>query len=83
MQSVRRQIKRGNAVIAFNNVTKSAEIIQKKGTDSNIWIYALKNRISESEEVYIDSITLPLSQNDIVNSNKMNIYKRPKSKFKV
>lgn len=83
MQSVRRQIKRGNAVIAFNNVTKSAEIISKKGTDSNIWIYALKNRISESEEVYIDSITLPLSQNDIVNSNKMNIYKRPKSKFKV
>lgn len=30
MQTLSRQIRRGNAVIAFNNVTKSNEVVQKK-----------------------------------------------------
>jgi len=83
MQSIRRQIRRGNAVVAFNNVTKSAEIIQKRHSSKDVWSYAVRNRLSESQYVYIDSITLPLSRKDIIFSNKMNIYKSPKGKFKV
>lgn len=30
MQSIRRQIKRGHAVLALNHVTKSLELVQKK-----------------------------------------------------
>ncbi|MDD3739405.1 MAG: hypothetical protein PHP31_08955 [Lentimicrobiaceae bacterium] len=67
MQSIRRQIKRGNAVIALNNVTHNFEIIQKRGTDVESWKFALKHRDKKAEKDYIDKVTMPLSQKDIIN----------------
>ncbi|MDR2920601.1 MAG: hypothetical protein LBV72_14710 [Tannerella sp.] len=45
MQSLRRAIKRGNAVIAFNHVTKRNEPVWRKGTELKQWKYALQNAV--------------------------------------
>ena len=54
MQSLSRQIRRGNAHIVFNNVTKSMEIVQKRGTSKTKWDYSVKNKMSLSEDQFCE-----------------------------
>jgi cell wall assembly regulator SMI1 len=82
MQSTRRQIKRGGAVIAFNNVSKSAEIITKKHTSSRMWNGAVKNRMLHAEDEYIGSVTNPLTHEQILNAEKRVVCDIPNKKRK-
>lgn len=79
MQSLRRQIKRGNAVLTFDNVTKSLQTVTRRGSEHESWRNALKNRMEYSEEIYMESVTMPLSEVDILRSTKRSISKRPKA----
>ena len=45
MQSIRRTIKRGNAVI-YNN-GNGYDIMRKKGASKRAWCFALKNEIKQ------------------------------------
>ena len=60
MQSLRRQIKRGNAVIVKNTVTNQMEVITKKGTQRKIWNRSKRERSIEFEEMYDLRIVQPL-----------------------
>lgn len=79
MQSLRRQIKRGNAVLTFDNVTKSLQTVTRRGSERESWRNALKNRMEYSEKIYMESVTMPLSEVDILRSTKRSISKRPKA----
>lgn len=61
MQSVRRAIKRGNAVMAFDNVTKQVYVSYKKGTDRKSRSIALRDRMLASEDSYCRNVTNPLT----------------------
>lgn len=76
MQSIARQLKRGNAVIYFNRVTRSPEIVVKRGAWRESWYNAHRNQMEEERNRYILGITAPLSQEDIRTSKKKNIYKK-------
>lgn len=65
MQSLRRQIKRGNAVIAFDSVTKSEYVCAKRGSTEAEWRFANSNRMKFSEEEYLGYVTRPLIQSEI------------------
>lgn len=52
MQSLSRQIRRGNAHIVFNNVTNTMEIVEKRGTNKKKWDYTVKNAMSATEEEF-------------------------------
>lgn len=45
MQSVSRAIKRGNAIMVFDNVHKRFEVVMKKGTELKKWEWSLRNQI--------------------------------------
>ena len=45
MQSLNRAVKRGNAVIYFDSVTKDNKVCYKKGSTASEWKNALKDRI--------------------------------------
>lgn len=45
MQSLNRAVKRGNAVIYFDSVTKANKVCYKKGSTAPEWKNALKDRI--------------------------------------
>ena len=45
MQSLNRAVKRGNAVIYFDSVTKTNKVCYKKGSTGSEWKNALRNRI--------------------------------------
>lgn len=60
MQSLRRQIKRGNAVIVKNTVTNQMEVVTKKGTERNIWNRSKRERSIEFEKMYDLRIVQPL-----------------------
>ncbi|MDR0560580.1 MAG: hypothetical protein LBG92_10445 [Prevotellaceae bacterium] len=44
-QSLMRAIRRGNAVVFYNSVTKQAEVCYRKGSFAGRWKTALKNRL--------------------------------------
>ena len=60
MQSLRRQIKRGNAVIVKNTVTNQMEVVTQKGTERNIWNRSKRERSIEFEKMYDLRIVQPL-----------------------
>lgn len=60
MQSLSRQLRRGNAYIYFNNVTNTVEIMWKKGTDRKFYHSFLRNRLKDSEQRYCDTVTKPI-----------------------
>lgn len=74
-QSVTRAIRRGNAVIAFDSVSKTNNLVYKKGSTKEQWRLANKNRSIIAETNEINSVTKPLSQDDIENSDSRNIIK--------
>lgn len=43
MQSLSRQIRRGNAYIYFDNVTKDVKVMHRRGTDRKTYNAFLKN----------------------------------------
>lgn len=74
-QSLTRAIRRGNAIIAFDNVAKTNTVVYRKWSTSKSWNWGSKNRSLESETIQINGVTKPLSQMDIENSNKRNVFK--------
>lgn len=60
MQSLSRQIRRGNAHIVFNNVTKSMETVQKRGTTKTKWNFAKKNAMQATEDNYRETVSKPI-----------------------
>lgn len=72
MQSVRRQLKIGNAVLAINYVTKNIELVTKRGTDKEIWKHAMKRRVETAEFDYMNNVTKPLTQEDIIKGKTYN-----------
>ena len=74
-QSLTRAIKRGNAVIAFNNVLKTNTVVFRKGSTAESWNWATLNRNIKAETKKINEVTKPLSQMDIENSTETNIFK--------
>lgn len=73
-QSLARAIRRGNAIIAFDNVSKQNTVVYRKGSAMS-WSWAMLNRNIEAETIQINGVTKPLSKIDIINSNKRNIFK--------
>lgn len=57
MQSLSRAIRRNNAVLAFNNVTKQMNPVWKRGSTREKWLNAVKNRLSLTEQEYCESVT--------------------------
>ena len=47
MQSVSRALRRGNAVMILDSVSKRIETVFKKGTESNIWSLSVSGKSSE------------------------------------
>jgi hypothetical protein len=62
MQSVRRAIKRGNAVIAHDPVTRGMMVYTRKRKDKTVWVWAIRNRSSETEFSHAGMVTLPLTK---------------------
>lgn len=62
MQSLSRQIKRGNAVIYFDFVTKKAEVQLKKGSTARQWRHALMNASEEAMDGYRAGVTRPITK---------------------
>ena len=60
MQSLSRQIKRGNAYIYFDNMTKDVKVMHKRGTNRKTYKAFLKNRLLGYEQQYCDSVTKPI-----------------------
>lgn len=74
-QSLSRAIRRGNAVLAYDSATKGIFPVFRKGSTDRAWHWAKTNRSIESEVAYTESITKPLSREDILNSEDRNIIK--------
>lgn len=51
MQSLNRAIRRGNAVIMRNPVTKQLESVYRKGTDSKVWNNAAKDAVVTAKNI--------------------------------
>ena len=80
MQSLRRQIIRGNAVIAFDNILKQEYVRARKGSNDMEWRLAKSNEMKASEQNYIDSVTVPLRRGYIgeqAKKGKRYIYLEP------
>jgi len=73
--SLRRQIKRGKAIIVFDNVVKQNKIVLKKGTPRSIWDWSVKNKNTEEQDRQNALITIPILQSDILKSTKKHIFK--------
>lgn len=66
----------------FNAVTKGVDLVTKRNTKSEYWGYAVRNRMESSEDDLMRSITMPLSQEDVLKSKERFVYKRQPSKIK-
>lgn len=60
MQSLSRQIRRGNAYFYFDNVTKTVEVMQKRGTSRLLYLRMQGNRLPEREREYCETVTKPI-----------------------
>ena len=59
MQSVSRALRRGNAVMIFDNVSKRIETVFKKGSKSNFWAWACRNKLEYPMQNYCDNVSKP------------------------
>lgn len=60
MQSLSRQIRRCNAYLYFDNVTKTVEVMQKRGTSHVLYRRMQVNRLPEYEREYCERVTKPI-----------------------
>ena len=65
-QSLSRAIRRGNAVLYFNNITKSTEMIWKKGEPRVRWDFALRNRDTVGESFSLNNVVRPIDSKRIL-----------------
>lgn len=77
MQSIRRQIRRDHAIITIDSVTNSLQVIEKRGTSISSWRSSMKYRSTNSENNYINIVTLPLSEKEIFKSKDRLVFKTP------
>lgn len=56
MQSLSRAIRRGQAYIYFDNVTKTIEVMRKRGTNRKVFRAFKKNRLTGYEQGYCESV---------------------------
>ena len=75
MQSIRRQIRRGHAIITIDSTTNSLHVVEKRGTNIIFWRSAMKYRSLESESNYINNITRSLSKKEIFESKDKHVFK--------
>ena len=61
-QSLSRAIRRHNAVIVFNEVFKTNEVVYKKGETNQRWYYACKNKLTDEQDKYLAMATRPLTE---------------------
>lgn len=62
MQSLSRQIRRGNAYIYLDNATKTVEVMQKRGTYRALYRRMQINRLPEHEREYCERVTKPIQK---------------------
>ena len=62
MQSISRALRRNNAVMSFDNIQKRVKTVMKRGTPKKEWQYAVKMRMSLTEEEYCNSIVKPIKK---------------------
>lgn len=60
MQSLSRAIRLGQAYIYFDNVTKTIEVMRKRGTNWKIFRDFQKNRLTGYEQRYCEGVTKPI-----------------------
>jgi hypothetical protein len=60
MQSLSRQLKRGNAMIIFDSILKQLERIPKRGTSVKFWKSNKKNQMLEEEKNVILTSPKPI-----------------------
>lgn len=60
MQSLSRAIRLGQAYIYFDNVTKTIEVMRKRGTKWKIFRDFQKNRLTGYEQRYCEGVTKPI-----------------------
>lgn len=60
MQSVSRVLRRENAVMIFDNVSKRTETVFKKGSESKFWSWAVRNKLEYSMQNYCENVSKPL-----------------------
>lgn len=60
MQSLSRAIRRGKAYIYFDNVTKTIEVMRKRGTNRATFRAFQKNRLTGYEQRYCEGVTKPI-----------------------
>ena len=61
-QSISRMLRRGNAVLYFDNVTKKPEIQQKRGATRVWYSKCLRNSLSEATNEFVNYITKPITK---------------------
>jgi len=66
MQSLSRQLRRGNAVIAVDGITKQSRPVVKRGTPYISWRHALRTRDEETERMYIAGVVRTVKSNKVV-----------------
>lgn len=60
MQGLSRQLRQGNAYLYFDNVTKTVEVMQKRGTSRVLYCRMQINRLPEHEREYCEQVTTPI-----------------------
>jgi hypothetical protein len=68
MQSLSRALRRGSAVLVFNQITKAVEPVWRKNTTRERWAYAKRDKLEATADKYCEGITKPLTQKDILNA---------------
>lgn len=83
MQSLRRQLRRGNAVFIRNFITNGIDIVTKRGSEFKYWNWAVSKSSKIDSDNYIENVTEPLCEEDIQSQYyKKQIFKRKISKNK-
>lgn len=83
MQSLRRQLRRGNAVFIRNLITNGIDLVTKRGSEFKYWNWAVSKSSKIASDNYIENVTEPLYEEDIQSQYyKKQIFKRKISKNK-
>ena len=73
MQSLSRKLRRNNAFMTFNAVTKEVEIVERKGT-SNYANRMKKERIETLEDNFLKEVTKPLTRMQVRESTQRQVF---------
>lgn len=73
MQSLSRALRRGSAVLVFNQVTKAVEPVWRKNTTRERWSYAKRDKLEATADNYCENVTKPLTQKGISNAQTKGI----------